>query len=174
MVSILSSIFKKYWTIKDLMNIDQGRQTKSLSCKVSLVKTYHELKKETILERFKKFFTRRKDVMNVYYIIFKFSVLSDSGNTSTIFIRTQPDYNNIEFLNNRVQIYCSCKDFMYRSAWVLDQHNSLFRSQKTDMALGTSIQDAPKEKTKTSTLCKHSYAALMYLANNYTSIMKSL
>ena len=147
MVSILSSIFKKYWTIKDLMNIDQGRQTKSLSCKVSLVKTYHELKKETILEKFKKFFTRRKDVMNVYYI---------------------------EFLNNRVQIYCSCKDFMYRSAWVLDQHNSLFRSQKTDMALGTSIQDAPKEKTKTSTLCKHSYAALMYLANNYTSIMKSL
>lgn len=172
MPSILSSIFNRTWTIKDLMNIDQGRQSKALLCLVNLENIYYELKQDTLLEKFKKLFSKgNKDKILMSYVIFKFSVVSDSGNINTVIIRTQPDFNSQMYLNNRVQIYCTCKDFMYRSAWILKQHNSLFDSIKTRNKLGDSIVNAPASKTKTSTLCKHSYAALNYLVNNYNYIM---
>jgi len=43
-------------TIGELMTIDSGRIEKASGCVVSLERTYHELKKATILDRFKAFF----------------------------------------------------------------------------------------------------------------------
>jgi hypothetical protein len=174
MPSILSGIFGKQWTIGDIMSIDGGRQSRAAGCSVSLVATYHELRKETILEKFKRFFTRRRDLLNAYYVIFKFQVISETGHSYTVVIRTQPDFNMSEYMSNTVQIFCSCPDFMYRSAWTLNQHGALFRSTGTDADLGSAIQNAPAGKRGTSTLCKHAYAALNYLVQNYSYLMGSL
>ena len=171
---ILGSLFKKRWSIKDLMDIDEARQTKAASCIVSHLDTFHEIQKETLLGKFKRFFFRDKATINIYYVVFKFNVVSDTGSVNTVYIKTQPDFNQTEYLNNKVQIYCSCKDFMYRSAWVLKQHESLYRSLETDTKLGSSLTEAPKASTKTSVLCKHSYAALRFLATNYSTLMRNL
>ena len=171
---ILGSLFKKRWSIKDLMDIDEARQTKAASCTVNHIETFHEIRKETLLGKFKKFFYRDRATISIYYVIFKFDVISDTGSKNTVYIKTQPDFNNTEFLNNKVQIYCSCKDFMYRSAWVLNQHESLYRSIETDSSLGSSLTEVPKKTTKTSILCKHAYAALRYLATYYSTLMRNL
>jgi hypothetical protein len=156
------------------MSIDSGRQERASSCNVRLVDTYHEIQKESILEKFKRMFFRDKSIMNVHYVIFKFKVVSGSGNEHTVIIRTHPDYAGTEGLNNKVQIFCTCKDFQFRSAYVLNQHKSLFRSDATEARLGRAMTEAPKAKSSTSLLCKHAFAALSYLNNNYNYIMQSL
>ena len=70
-------------------------------------------------------------------------------------------------------IYCSCADFKYRSAYTLDSRGSLFKTTKISAALGSAVNEAPK-KLGTTLLCKHSYAALVWLMNNYRSVMKSI
>lgn len=172
--SILGDLFKRDWTLGQLLRVDSGRADRGSGCKVVLVDTYSEIIKETVPEKFKKFFTRRKDIMNVYYVIFKFKVTSETGSTYTVLIRCQSDFEGTEYMDNKIQIYCQCADFMYRSAYVLNQHGALFRSNKTDQALGASIVDAPKEKSLKSTLCKHSYAAVTYLMRNYEDLMKNI
>ena len=174
MASILSNLLTRSYSISDLMSIDSGRQERASGCSVSLVNTYHEIQKESILEKFKRLFFRDKSIMNVHYVIFKFKVTSGSGNEHTVIIRTHPDYAGTEGLDNKVQVYCTCKDFQFRSAYILNQHKSLFRSDATEARLGRAITEAPKSKTATSLLCKHAYAALSYLNNNYNYIMQTL
>ena len=174
MASILSNLLTRSYSISDLMSIDSGRQERASSCNVRLVDTYHEIQKESILEKFKRMFFRDKSIMNVHYVIFKFKVVSGSGNEHTVIIRTHPDYAGTEGLNNKVQIFCTCKDFQFRSAYVLNQHKSLFRSDATEARLGRAMTEAPKAKSSTSLLCKHAFAALSYLNNNYNYIMQSL
>ena len=174
MASILSSLLTKSYSISEIMAIDSGRQDRASGCSVRLVETFHEVQKESILEKFLKLFFRDKSLMYTHYVTFKFKVTSNTGNEHTVLIRTHPDYMNTEGLNNRVQIYCTCKDFQFRSAWALNHHKSLFRSDATDSRLGIALTKAPKSTTTTSLLCKHAFAALRYLNNNYTTIMKSL
>ena len=142
MASVLGSLFNRQYTIGELFNIDQGRQEKSLSCSVSLEDTFHELKKETLLDKFKKFFFGSRELINVYYVIFKFKVMSGSGSSYTVFIRTSPDFNLSSMMSNRVEIYCGCADFKYRSAYLLNQRKSLFRSTKSDTQFLEAIVNA--------------------------------
>lgn len=174
MASILSNLLTKSYSISDLMAIDSGRQERAAGCSVVLTDTYHEIQRESILEKFKRLFFRDKSIMNVHYVIFKFKVISGTGNEHTVIIRTHPDYSGTEGLNNRVQIFCTCKDFQFRSAYILNQHKSLFRSDATEAKLGRAMTEAPKAKSTTSLLCKHAYAALSYLNNNYNYIMQTL
>lgn len=169
-MGILSNIFNRDWTLSDLMNADYKRQQKSSGCQAVLEETYTELKKEGILDKFKKFFTRNKAIMNTMYVIFKFTVYSETGHSYTVIIRTQYDPKSILYMRNKAQIACSCPDFKFKSAWVLNQHQSLFRSDRTELELGPAITNAPKKK-KGFTLCKHSFAAVMYLVNNYSYLM---
>lgn len=163
------------WTIQDLMNnVEQGRQMRSQGCQINLENTYHELKQEGILERFKKFFTRRKDLMNVYYVIFQFNVISDTGHSYKVFIRTLADFNGSEFMKNKIQVYCGCQDFKYRSAWLLNRHDALFRTTKIDALLGPALTDSPSGKTRISGLCKHSMAAVNYFVSHYQQLMRSI
>ena len=171
---LLGSIFKRTWSISDLLKIDETRQAKALSCVVALVDTFHKVKKETLLGKFRRFFSKNRTQVTIYHVVFKFSVVSDTGSMNYVYIETQPDFNCTEFLSNKVQVYCTCKDFMYRSAWILNQHNSLYRSSNTDSLLGPAITNAPKGKAKSSVLCKHAYAAVMNLANNYSTLMRGL
>lgn len=164
-------LFKKY-TLGDLMMIDSGRQERASSCQVILEKTYHELKKATILDKFKSLFKSSAGLINSYYVIFKFRVISGSGGTHKVIIKTCPDFDLNDWENNRAWIYCDCPDFKYRSAYILNQHNSLFLTDKIKIALGQAMTDKPKGGT--SLLCKHSFAAVRYLISNYSSIMKTI
>ena len=172
MGSILGGLFNRQYTIGELMNIDASRQEKSKLCKVSFEKAYHELKKENLFDKFKSFF-KGKSSINVYYLILKFSVISETGNKYKVFIKLNPDFSTNNWESNKVKIYCSCADFKYRSAYTLDGRGSLFKTTKISAALGSAVNEAPK-KLGTTLLCKHSYAALVWLMNNYRSVMKSI
>lgn len=154
------------------MMIDSGRQERASSCQVILERTYHELKKATILDKFKSFFSSSSGLINSYYVIFKFKVISASGKTHKVIIKTCPDFDLINWENNRAWIYCDCPDFKYRCAYILNQHDSLFLTDKIKIALGQSITDKPKRRV--TLLCKHSFAAVQYLISNYSSIMRTI
>lgn len=163
----------RQYTIGDIMNISADRQGKAGQCQVNFIRTFHELKPENILDKFKALFLGR-GVVRGYYVIFKFSVMSDTGHAHTVFIRVDPDFNLQDWSNNKVQIYCDCSDFKYRSAFVLNQRNSLFLTDKIKIALGAAMTDAPKGKTSPSLLCKHGFAALSWLVQNYASVMRTI
>lgn len=167
------AIFGKQYTIGDVMNIDSGRQSRATGCSVNLVKVYHELKEETLLEKFKARFLGRS-IIRKYYVIFKFEVTSEKGNKHTVFIRVAPDFDLTKWKTNKVKIYCDCADFKYRSAYLLNQHQALFLTPKLQTALGPAVQDAPRGSHATSLLCKHAYASLNYLVSNYSNIMKTI
>ena len=167
------ALFSRQYTIGDVMNIDSGRQSRASGCVVKLEKVYHEIREESILDRFKARFLGRS-VAKRYYVILKFSVVSDKGNSHDVFIRISPDFNLTNWKTNRVKIYCDCADFKYRSAFLLGQHDSLFLTDKLKMALGPAVENAPREKHATTLLCKHAYAALNYLVMNYSNIMKMI
>lgn len=166
-------VFTKPYTIGDVMNIDSGRQTRASSCNVIWLKTYHELKDETILDKFKARFLGRPTLKR-YYVIFKLQVTSEKGNQHNVFIRISPDFNAASWNSNKVQIYCDCADFKYRSAYILGQHDSLFLTPKIQGKLGPATSDAPKGKHTTTLLCKHAYAALNWLVQNYATVMKTV
>ena len=172
MSSLLNIFTGNQYTIGDLMNIDAGRQERAGSCQVKLLKTYHELKKESVLDKFRSFFGQ--PVLKMYYIIFKFEVVSNTGNSHNVIIKVNPDFNLNDWENNKVKVYCSCPDFKYRSAYLLEKHDSLFSNDKIKIALSESMLNAPKSKTKTTLLCKHSFAALNWLIHNYSNIMKTI
>ena len=72
MASILSNLLTKSYSISELMSIDSGRQERAGACSVRLEETYHEIQKESILDKFKRMFFRDKSMMNIHYVIFKF------------------------------------------------------------------------------------------------------
>lgn len=175
MPSILSDLFstRESYTIGELMSIDPGRIERSMGCSVSLLRTFHEVKKASLLDKFRSWF-QGKSLVNIYYVIFQFQVLSSSGKKYQVIIKCSPDFNLTEWTSNKVQIYCQCPDFQYHSAYILKQGNSLFLTDRTRSALGEAVSKSPRGKTRPSFLCKHAYAALSYLVNNYSSIMRTI
>lgn len=169
MASILEGISRKQYTIGELMAIDLGRQERAAGCRVNLLKTYHELQSETIIDKFRSFFG--KSSVPVYYMTFKFEVASGSGSSYHVYIRTNPDFSLKNWSQNQVKIYCECADFKYRSAYALNRRDSLFTTSKIASELGGAMTDAPKRRS--SLLCKHSFAALSWLMNNWTYIMRT-
>lgn len=157
----------------DLMSVDAGRQYKAQYCSVKLVKVYHEIKNESIPEKIRSFFLGKTNV-NTYYLIFKLLVMSESGKTHTVFIRTDPEYDTTQVLENKVQIYCDCPDFKFRSAYILNQKKALFLNDRIKLELGAALTDKPKAKTTTTTLCKHAYAGIQWLISNYPSLIRTI
>jgi len=170
--SLLQNLFGKPYTIGELMNIDQGRQSRASGCTVSLANSFFTMSEEGVLAKFKAFFST--NTIKVVYLTLKFIVRSDTGHTHTVFIQLDPDFTKMSWAANHVRIYCDCADFKYRSAYLLDKRKSLFANDKIKIALGQAITDKPDGKRGTTLLCKHSFAALQYLMSNYGSIMATL
>ena len=153
------------------MRIDPGRQNRSLGYSVSLVKVYHELRKASILDKFKSLFGG-KSIINSYNIIFKLSVTSGKGHTYTVLIKTSPDFDLVQWETNPCLIYCNCPDFKFRSAYTLNQRGGLLVNEKIRIELGQALSEKPKRTP--SLLCKHSFAALSWLVDNYSYLMKTI
>lgn len=159
-------------TLGDLMSIDQKRIDKSNNCQVSLVKVYHLLKPESLLDKFRKLFLN-KTVIKMYRLIFKFKVTSDSGNSYDVLIMLSPDFDMTNINQNRVKVYCSCNDFKYRSAYNLSKTNSLIINDRIETNLGEALTNIPK-KMSSNPICKHCYSAIQYIIKNYQSLMQTI
>lgn len=166
-------LFIRKYTINELLLVDSNRTEKANICSVKLVKVFHELKQETLLTKLRAFFGNKTHV-NAYYVIYKLQVMSDTGNIHNVFIKLNPDFDLNDWGNNKVQIYCDCADFKYRSAYNLNQHDSLFLTDNIKISLGAALTDTPKSKTATTRLCKHAVAALNWVVANYSALMKTI
>ena len=158
-------------TLGNLMNIDSGRQNKAASCTVELLKTYHELNIESIPDTIKSNFGNH-NMIQVYQIVLKLLVTSDTNKKHIVFIKTNPDYDLINWENNTAEVYCDCEDFKYRSAYILESNNALFENDKTKLLLGPALTTPPKRTT--NLLCKHAFAAVNWFIENYSNIMKTI
>lgn len=163
-------IFSRKYTISELLTTDSSRQEKAMNSKVSLVRKFYEVRKETIFGRFRSLVGNKSSAL-MYYVILQFQVISDTGNVHTVYIKVDSDFDLSLGNSNRVEIYCDCADFSYRSAWALNEHGSLFQNSRIRAILGRSLTEKPKREA-TSILCKHSYAALSWLLDNYRGVMK--
>ena len=166
-------LFVRKYTIGELLVVDSNRTEKANNSTVELVKVFHELKQEDLLSKIRAFFGGKTSVL-AYYIIFKLKVKSDTGHSHIVFVKTNPDFDLTDWSSNKVQIYCDCADFKYRSAYKLNQHDSLFLNDSIKVALGAALTDTPKSKTATSPLCKHAVAALNWVVSNYSNLMKTI
>ena len=151
MANLIDRIFKPRYTISELLSIDQGRQARAASCRVSLVNTFYSIKEETMMDKIRSFLNKSPR-RQVFYITFKFQVKSDTGNIHSVYIQ----------------------DFKYRSAYTLGQHNSLFLNGRTQSDLGDSWKTAGKGKAGQTLLCKHAFASLTWLLSNYAKIMRNI
>lgn len=174
-LSVLKDLFlpSEGMTIGELMNIDSVRQQKAFGCSVSLDKTFFEIKREGIIDKFKSFFLG-KPSLPICYVIFKLTVTSESGHKHTVIIRLDPDFDLRNYLSNRIQVYCDCADFMYRSAWSLNRKKALFLNDRVKLELGEAISSAPKAKARLSIICKHVFAAINWVINNYSYLMRGI
>lgn len=174
-LSILKDLFLPAdgMTIGELMNVDEVRASKGYGCGVQLEKTFFEIKREGILDKFKSFFLG-KPSLPICYVIFKFKVTSETGHTHTVIIRTDPDFDMRNMYTNRIQVYCDCPDFMYRSAWSLNRKKALFLNDRVRLELAEAISNAPKAKTRLSICCKHTFAAINWVINNYSYLMRGI
>lgn len=154
------------YSVGEIMNIDSGRQERASQCKTELVKIFHEIKRETL--------PGKGSAFEMYYVIFKLKVTSGTGTPHTVLIRVSADQGNTNWFERGVQIYCDCADFKYRSAYGLGREGSLFVNDRIKIALGEALVDAPKGKTKTTLLCKHSWAALRWFQDNYNTITRTI
>ena len=161
MAGLLDNLFGKPYTLGELMKIDQGRQDRAAKCAVRLDNTFYTLKEETPLSKFKNLFT--KNTLKVFYV-----------NTHYVYIQIDPDFSLTDWIDNRVRIYCDCADFMYRSAYLLDKRDSLFKNDWIKGTLGQAMTEEPKGKRGVTLLCKHSFAAFQWLMANYKQIMSTL
>lgn len=167
----MTKFFSRSWAIEDIFNTTQERQFKSGGCSVSYEGVTRHLEKLPIIDRWKSLFFRNKSSMYTLWVTFSFKVTSnESGKVYPIKIRVQYDPYNELVYKGKIQIYCGCPDFKFGSAYELNQHDALYRSEETDLKLGPSITTSPK-KRRGGILCKHSYAAVNYLIENYKTLM---
>jgi hypothetical protein len=168
-MGLLDNLFKSKYSIRDILNIDQNRINRSSELTVKLIAVYSRVQQETVWDNIKKFFNRNKSTMNVYYKILKYKVKSNSGSEYTVVIELQPSFDYNIFLTNPIKVYCNCYDFRYRSAYNLNKHNSLFLNNKVKTDLSKALLEPPRKVT-TSPCCKHVYACLQDLYNNYDNV----
>ena len=170
-MGLLDRLLFREYSLGELMNISKERQDKSANCSVNLVKTFHMIKPESLLDKFRSLFFNQP-TLTMYYIIFKFRVTSDTGHSYDVLVQTSPDYDITNWESNKVKIYCSCNDFKFRSAYNLYQRGNLFITDRIQTNLGPATTDKPKRDM--SPCCKHCFAVLKYLTENYSNLMKTI
>jgi len=146
-------------TIRQLNQIDAGRIDRSKDLRVKLVNSYKILQKTSFFQKILKFLGF-KETLN-YYRLFKYAVKSNSGSTYTVFIQVSPGFKQ-QFYDNKIKVFCSCADFMFRSAYNLNKSDNLFLNKATKIHLDKALEIAPTTVPGGTThICKHVYACLM-------------
>lgn len=154
--------------LKELLDIDPGRIQRSADIKVTLVWN-------------KMLTTKRKGFWNKLwglikgqpYIVtnlLKFQTENKlNGSKYTCYIELKPVDNYQKLLKTKVKVFCSCNDFKYRSAYILNKDNNLFLAPVIERHLGIALTEKPKVVNPTK-LCKHLFAVISYLKTNLNRI----
>lgn len=160
-------LFYRQLKIKDLLDIDKDRIKRSSGMIVKHIYTYNILQESTMLGRLLNMFKSKPH--KEFYKVFRYEVKSTSGNTYVVFIKVSPSFSSTKFMNNKIQVFCTCDDFKYRAAYNLNLYGNLFLIPATEKHLGDKpLKIAPKE-VSTTPICKHIYAVM----NNFKSNIKS-
>lgn len=159
----MKNIFKRQLIIKDLLDIDEGRIDRSKNLKVKLEEIYNTVKEDNWFNKFINFFWNKPKL--IYYKIFKYKVISDSGMKYTVFIKVSPSFEVNKFLSNKVQVFCQCHDFKFRAAYGLSKIENVYLNKTTIEHLGEALKVAPTQVTTTN-ICKHLYAVIVHFKNN--------
>jgi len=162
--------FTKPLTLEDLKDIDSGRIQRSKDLRIKKVDQYLVTDKpDTLLGTIYRKFLEviAKKPFEVLSKVLKYEIVNTKNNNSHIVIIKVPMHvDEKKLMKQKVKIYCDCSDFMYRCAWVLNNHNNLFLNSRIKDALGIAISTQPM-KVKPTVACKHAYAAIEDLIKNY-------
>lgn len=162
------ALFYKTFKVSDLLDIDEGRMDRSRDLICRLDNVYNILREDTFFEKLKNLFRSKKPKM--FYKVFKYHIISNSGQSYTVFIKVAPSFNIKNFMDNKIEVFCQCADFKYRVAYMLNQRDNLFRNPNIDAHLGIALTTKPTQ-VETSHLCKHVYRALMEFRLNINNLI---
>lgn len=157
-------LFNRQLTIRDLLEIDQGRVQRSQGMKVELVEQYNLLQEKSWFGKLLSLF--RSKSYQEFYKVFKYHVKSPSGSTYTVFLKVSPSFSSNKFMTNKVQVFCTCADFKYRAAYDLNKYDNLFLIPATKAHLGEEPLKIAPTKVSTTPVCKHIYAVISYFRTN--------
>lgn len=156
-------------TLEELTVVDEARAAKASACKVVLAKTHHTVATPVTTDTNKK----RKSTIKKYFITLVFQVTSDSKTRHKVYIQLNPDFSLKNWKKNTVKVACDCSDFIYRAVYILNQNGALFVNDRLLGKYSTALKTAPKKEPE-CLVCKHVYAAILYLINNYKAIMNQI
>jgi len=154
------ALFTRTLTIGDLIEIDNQRKDRSRNLKVKYETTYTIAKEMNFFGKLLNFF--RRGPKTFISKLIRYTVVSDSGSNYTVFVRVYPGFNEKKFLSNKVEVFCSCPDFMYRAAYNLNKSDNLVKIPATIDHLGEALKVAPTV-VETTHICKHVYAVIEHL-----------
>lgn len=148
--------------VKHLLLIDKGRIKRSHNYLPVFTNIYYHVQKPS------NFFSKLwgKIFGLVVYKVLRFKV----GDYS-VFIEVSDKETKKSFLDSEVKLMCTCADFKYRSAYGLNKSGNLFRNKDINEHLGVALTDAPT--IDTTHICKHVYATINELNQNYTTYVKN-
>lgn len=153
-------------TIKKILETDKGRTDRSHQCFPSVVGIHTVIEKEIpFLKRLLMWFKRER----VYF--YKVIVFKVAPTDRTVVIQLCPNFSFSRFINQKIKIYCSCEDFLYRSAYFNAESDSLFVNASNRDKLQYAIDNHPEIDVTTS--CKHVLACVRYIYTNYEKMKLS-
>lgn len=155
--------FRKQLTIGDLLSIDDQRVDRSKKLSVDYIETINIVKSMTWIDKLKNLFKRGPKL--IYYKVVRYKVKSDSGNSYTVLIKVSPNFDEMRFYKNKVEVFCTCPDFKYRAAYDLNKTDNLYKIKSTINHLGIAIEQPPT-RISTTPCCKHIYACMIHLKTN--------
>jgi len=161
--------YTKSLTLADLMEINSERVIRSKEIKITKVEQFLVTKKPSFLgslfKKLKELFEKKP--YEVLYKVLRYEVINTlNGDKHVCIIKVPMHVDRQKLMSQKVEVYCDCADFMYRCAWVLNDHNNLFLNDATKKKLGIAISTKPM-KVKTSVACKHLYKCIEDLVDNY-------
>jgi len=153
--------FRRKLRVKDLLDIDEGRKDRSKPLEAKFITIYTIVESGTLKGKIFKLFKRA-----LLSRVIRYEVKSNSGNKYTVLIKIFPNFSINKFLSSKVQVFCSCADFMYRAAYNLNQTNNIFLNKNIEKHLGIALTEKPT-RVDTTPICKHIYAVLNDFQRNY-------
>lgn len=152
-----------------LLDIDDGRLKRAEDIKVDLLQTHTVLSEPSnFLVRLIRRLLMRPKILT-YVLVFECTNIKNY-NKYKVAVELSPQVSFQKLLSTKVKYYCSCDDFLYRAAWVLNNDESLFINASNKDRLKPAITQKPQHMNRTTTMCKHVAAVFEYIRKNFKNL----
>lgn len=154
--------------LEKLLDVDNGRLARSRDIQVKFIWG------KMLTTPRKGFWSKLLGIIkNEPYIVTnlaKFKAINKkSGNEYICYLELKPANSYTKLLKSEAKIFCSCNDFKYRSAYVLNKENNLFTAPAINEHLGIAVSEKPRIVIPTP-MCKHLVAVVDFLRNNLNKL----